>query len=160
MRGVIASLMLLVAMCGLAFASESSFGGVQLLDGYSAKQGSAVDAVVWTIQGKNGLIIHFESGPSEGRVVDLKDREKYAWYREQTVNGRSVLFALVKPGLKTDFDLDAERNLPPGNILLVTFPLGSHRDHAANFVGKVANQEEMIDMLLMVLTFDPSKGNF
>jgi len=160
MRRVIATLMLLVAACDLAFASESSFGGVQLLDGYSAKRGSAVDAVVWTIQGKSGLIIHFESGPSEGRVVDLKDKEKYAWYREQTMNGRTVPLALVKPGLKTDPDLDAERNLPPGNILLVTFPLGGHRDHAANFVGKIANQDEMMDMLLMVLTFDPSKDNF
>jgi len=75
------------------------------------------------------------------------------------MNGRTVLLALVKPGLKTDPDLDAERNLPPGNILLVTFPLGGHRDHAANFVGKIANQDEMMDMLLMVLTLDPSKDN-
>lgn len=160
MRSLIATLLLSSALCTLAFGSERSFGGIQLLDGYSAKRGSALDAVAWTIQGKSGLTIHFESGPSEGRVVDLKDKEKYAWYREQTVNGHKVLLALVKPGLKTDPDLDAERNLPPGSILLVTFPLGAHRDHAANFVGKIANQEEMIDMLLMVLTFDPSKGNF
>ena len=160
MKGIVATLTLLVTLGVLPFGSERGFGGIQLLDGYSAKQGSAVDATVWTIQGKSGLIIHFEAGSSEGRVVDLKDKEKYAWYREQTVNGHKVLLALIKPGVKTDADLDAERNLPPGNILLLTFPLSGHRDHAANFVGKIANQEEMVDMLLMVLTFDPSKGNF
>lgn len=159
MRRVIASLLLLAAAT-LALGSERTFGGIQLLDGYSAKRGSAVDAVAWTIQGKSGLTIHFESGPSEGRAVDPKDQEKYVWYREQTMNGHKVLLALVKPGLKTDPDLDVERNLPAGNLLLVTFPLSGHRDHAANFVGKIANQEEMIDMLLMVLTFDPAKGNF
>ncbi len=90
----------------------------------------------------------------------MKDKGKYAWYREQTVNGHKVLLALVKPRVKTDPDLDAERNLPPGNILLVTFPLSEHRSHVANFVGKLANQEEMVDMLLMALSFDPSKGNF
>jgi hypothetical protein len=160
MRCVIATLMLLVSAYGLASASESGFGGIQLLEGYHAKRVPGLDTVGWTIQGKNDFVIHFESGPSEGRIVDLKDKEKYAWYREQTINGHAVLVALVKPGLKTDPGLDAERNLPPGNILLVTFALSSHRDHAANFVGKIANQVEMIDMLLMVLTFDPSKGNF
>lgn len=160
MRNALATLVLFLALCGLAGGSEHTFGGIQLLDGYSAKRGSAVDAIVWTIRGKDGLIIHFESGPSEGLAVVLKNTEKYAWYRQQTVNGRKVLLALVKPGLKTDPDLDTERNLPPGNILLVSFQLGGHPDHAANFVGKLANQEEMVDMLLMALTFDPSKGNF
>ena len=74
--------------------------------------------------------------PSEGRAVNLRDKEKFAWYRKQTVNGHEVLVALIKPGVKTDSNLDAERGLPPGNILMVTFPFGDHRDHAANFVGK------------------------
>lgn len=158
MRNIVAALLVFLTSCALVFGSERSFGGVQLLDGYSATRQSTVDTNSWTIQGKNGLIIHFESGPSEGRAVDLKNEEKYVWHREQTVNGHRVLLALVKPGIKMDAALDAERNLPPGNILLVTFPLSVHRDDAANFVGKVANQEEMIDMLLMALTFDPSKG--
>lgn len=160
MRHVITTVLLFMMLCGPSFGNERSFGGVELLDGYSVRRGSAVDAVNWTIQGKNGLTIHFESGPSEGRAVDPKEKDRYAWYREQTVRGHKVLLALVKPGLKTEPDLDSERNPPPGNILLVTFPLSGHRDHAANFVGKVANQEEMVDMLLTVLTFDPSKGNF
>jgi hypothetical protein len=160
MRNLFVTLVLFLAVTGFLSGSEAGFGTVQLLEGYSAKRASAVDAVVWTIQGKNGLVIHFEAGPSEGRAVDLKDNEKYEWYREQTVNGRKVFLALTKAGVKTDADLDAERNPTPGNILLVTFPLGGSKDHAANFVAKVTNSGEMADALLMALTFNPSKGNF
>ena len=88
------------------------------------------------------------------------DIEKYQWFRQQTLGPRKVLIALTKPGIKTDPDLDTERNLPPSNILLVTFPLSGHRDHTANFVAKAASQEELVDVLLMTLTFDPLKGAF
>ena len=150
-------LSLLISLHSLAVASDHAPGGMQLLDGYVAKQDWAVDAQAWTIQGKNGLVIHFEAGPSEGRAVDPKDIDKYEWYREQSVGGHKVLLALTKRGVKDDADLDSERNLPPGNVLMVTFPLGSHRSHAANFVAKIASQKEMLDVLLMVLTYDPSK---
>jgi hypothetical protein len=156
------NMLVLAVLLSLSTQTTGSegFGGIQLLDGYSAKRGSAIDAVAWTIEGKNGLKIHFESGPSEGLGVDPKDRPKYEWYREQRVNRRKVFIALIKPGVKTDPDLDAERNLPPGNILLVTFPLEGSKDHAANFAAKVASSGEMADVLLMALTFDPSKGVF
>lgn len=160
MRSKLAVSILIVSLCRLAFSSDASFSAIHLLGGYSATRESATDAVSWKIRGKSGFIIHFEAGPSEGSAINLKERAKYAWYREQMVHGQKVKLALIKPGLKTDPDLDAERNLPPGNIMLVTYPLGGHRSHAANFVGKIATQEEMIDMLLMALSFDPSKGSF
>jgi hypothetical protein len=90
----------------------------------------------------------------------LKDVDSYEWYREQTVNGRKVFLALTKAGAKTDADMWVERNGAPGNISLVTFPLGGSKDHAANFVAKVTNSGEMADVLLMALTFNPSEGNF
>lgn len=159
MRRLIFAAILCLATPIIGVGTEKSPGRIHLLDGYTATRGSAVDAAVWTIQGKSGLIIHFESGPSEGRAVNLRDREKYAWYRKQTVNGQEVLVALIKPGLKTVWEPDPERNLPPGNILLVTFPLSSsHPDSAANFVAKLADEQEMADVLLMTLTFDPSRG--
>lgn len=152
--------LLLLAICGHQAGSETGFGAIQLLEGYSAKRESAVDATAWTIQGKNGLVIHFETGPSEGRAVNLKDKEKFEWYREQTVNGRKVFLALTKAGVKTDADLYMERNQTPGNMLLVTFPLGGSKDHAANFVAKVTNPGEVADVLLMALTFNPSRWYF
>lgn len=90
----------------------------------------------------------------------MKDKEKFEWYREQTVNGRKVFLALTKAGVKTDADLYMERNQTPGNMLLVTFPLGGSKDHAANFVAKVTNPGEIADVLLMALTFNPSRGYF
>jgi hypothetical protein len=130
---------------------------ITLLQGYHAKRVPSVDTSSWTIEREGGLIIHFEAGPSEGLAVDSKHMDQYKWYRVQTINGHRVLVALVKPGLKTDPDLDVERNLPPGNILLVSFPLSGGSRNAANFVGKIANTDEMADMLLMALSFDPSK---
>ena len=154
------SIVVAILLLGIApLQAAEKYGGIKLLEGYSIKEGWAVDAANWKIEKKGGLVIHFESGPSEGSVVDLDHKEQYAWWREQTIHGRRVLVALVKPGLKTDPDLDAERGLPPGNILLVTFILVEHNPpyYTANFVAKVANQEELVDALLMIVTYDPSK---
>lgn len=74
MKNRMLALVLTLALYGQLAAAESRFTAVQLLDGYSAKRDAAIDAVAWAIQGRNGLIIHFESGPSEGRAVD--DRNK------------------------------------------------------------------------------------
>lgn len=133
---------------------------VRLLDGYTAKQEFGMDVRAWTIEGKNGLRIHFESGPSEGRAADAQNKNEYQWFREQTIDGRKVYLALAKRGAALYADLDRERKLPQGDILMVTFPLGPSRGWAANFVAKVANKEEMMEMLLMALTFDPSNGSY
>jgi hypothetical protein len=139
----------------------TTFGGMKLLEGYSIKQGSAIDATVWTIEKPGGLKISFEAGPSEGRWADPTHREIYGWYRTQVIDGHTALFAFIKPGVKTDWEPADNRGLPPGGILLVTFVLDqNHPDHTANFAAKVANPEELADALLMVVTFDPSKGIF
>lgn len=160
MKNLLAVFILLFIVAGPLNASDKTLGGIKLLSGYDLKKNWEVDALSATIEKPGGLIIHFEAGMSEGCAVDLKEKDKYQWYKEQSINGRRVILALIRPGLKTDPGLDKERNLPPGNILLVTFPLGGDRAHAANFIGKVADSGEMVDMLLMVLTFDPSKGIF
>ena len=63
MRNLFVTLVLFLAISEHLSGSETGFGAIQLLEGYSAKRASAVDAVVWTIRGKNGLVIHFEAGP-------------------------------------------------------------------------------------------------
>jgi hypothetical protein len=144
-----------------AGAAVDSLGGLKLLEGYTLQRGSAIDAVAWTIEGKDGFRISFEAGPSEGPAAEPSEKSKYSWYREQTVNGYPVRFALVKAGVKTQWESSNSRGLPPGNILLVTFLLDrNHPDHTANFCAKVANEQEIADTLLMVMTFDPSKGTF
>lgn len=133
---------------------------VNVLPGYTAVREQGLDVVAWRIEKPGGLIIHFEAGTSEGLAVSTRDRAKYAWYREQFINGHRVLVALVRAGAEYSADLDRERSLPAANTLLVSYPLSGHKDHAANFVAKVANAEEMGDALLMALTFDPSKAAF
>ncbi len=152
---------MLLAVSGQLSASEVGFGGIQLLDGYSVNRTRAVDAAAWTIEGKNGFEIQFEAGPNEGSWAERRDQNEYSWYREQMIHGYDVRFAVVKAGLKTQWEPNESRGLAPGNILLVTFLLeGSESDHTANFSAKVADQRELADALLMVVTFDPSKGSF
>lgn len=140
--------------------SRRSFEAVKLLPGYRIVGEPGLDVVAWKIEKPGGLIIHFEAGMNEGLAVNPGDKTKYEWQREQFLNGRKVLVALAKSGATIDPNLDKERNLPQGNILLISYPLSGHPDHAANFIGKVANSEELADMLLIALSFDPDKGIF
>src|SRR5215468_10358479 len=96
MRRFLITVMTFAVLSAPASVAQGAFGGLQLLDGYSTKQGSAVDALTWTIQGKGGLKIVFEAGPSEGSWASPADRSHYAWYREQTIRAIRVRFALVK----------------------------------------------------------------
>jgi hypothetical protein len=158
-------LIVLATFLGLSWQqtgkSHSDIAGLRLLDGYSATRESAVDAAAFTIEGKSGLKINFEAGPSEGSWADPQDEQKYAWYREQRLHGYTVRFALVKMGLKTQWEPEESRGLPPGNILLVTYLLrGANSKHTANFSAKVASSEELADALLMVVTFDPSSNKY
>ena len=139
-------------------ASDAALGGIKLLPGYSVKRESTLDASAWTIEKKGGPKIHFEAGPSEGAAADPKDENRYSWYREQLVSGCKVRFALIKPGLKTVWEPDDGTDSEPGNILLVSFLLERERsDYVANFSAKVRNPQELADVLLMVMTFNPSK---
>ncbi|MGB2626292.1 MAG: hypothetical protein WAK20_05855 [Candidatus Acidiferrum sp.] len=160
LRLLVIFLVLFIVTGSTGIADEESIGGINLLPGYHVKKLPGVDVTARTIEKPGGIIIHFEAGPSEGLAVSPQKNREYAWSRKQSINGHLVLLALTRPGVKSGPDLDKERNLPPGNILMVSYPLGGQPDHAANFIGKVANSEEMIDMLLMTLTFDPAKGNY
>jgi hypothetical protein len=130
-----------------------------LLDGYKIKRAWAVDAATWTIYKDGGLTIDFEAGPNEGFWADAKKGADYLWYREQTVNGHKIMLALIKPGLKTVWEPEHPRDPKFGNILLVTFPLGGRDmpDYTANFNAEILNEQESVDALLMILTFDPIK---
>jgi hypothetical protein len=139
------------------YALGQSFGGIRLLEGYKVKEGRAVDAATWTVFKEGGLSLEFEAGMNEGLWADVKEKDKYLWYREQVVNGHKVMLALIKPGIKTVWEPDNPRNPELGNILLVTFPLGFQADHTANFKAEIVNAQELADALLMILTFDPAK---
>ena len=122
MSKLIAATVFVILTASLLCASDAALGSVKLIEGYTLRRESAVDAAAWRIEKQNGLRIEFESGPSEGSWADPKDVKQYTWYRERTVNRHSVRLALTKPGLRTVWDERGDIN--PGNVLLITFLLG------------------------------------
>ena len=140
-----------------ARAFDQPYGGIKLLDGYKFKRSSTIDTINGIIYRDGGLSIEFESGISEGYAVEPKNKNRYIWYREQIVNGHKVMLALTKSNVRTVWKPEHPRSSKPSNVLMVTFPGRFGVNDAANFYAEVLNEEEIADMLLMVLTFDPNK---
>jgi hypothetical protein len=151
-------LALLISLHPPYIFDEKPGNGIRLLAGYQFRAGSNFEGSGGEIYQQGDLRITYEFGLSQGFAADPKEKEKYAWYREQVINGRKVMLALVKPGLKTQFEPENPRTPEPGNILLITFALGaSPKDDwtATNFQAEVLSAEEIADVILMVLTYDP-----
>jgi hypothetical protein len=157
--------LLIISLCLLLLqlpVVEQPVGGIQLLKGYTYKNHSGVDTRVATISKAGGMVIDIEYGLA-GAWVNQNDFDKYVWHKEQIINGHKVTMALIKPGLKTVWEADSPRNKEPGNILLITIPLNNVNndpDYVIDFKAEITSSEEMVDMILMVLTFDPAKLKF
>ena len=126
-----------LALC-LLFAAVSVAAArvpdLRLLDGYQHKAEAAEDSAAGKIWKEGGITIHYDIGRLAGQCVDPARRCDYAWFREQQVNGHTVYSARTKDGQ-----------------VLVTFP-GAE---PANFYADCRSQDDVADMLLMVLTYDP-----
>lgn len=138
-------------------ALDQPYGDVKLLEGYKYKRGGTVDTINGVIHKEGGLSIEFESGISEGYAANPKEKDKYLWYREQVINGHKVMIALTKSGGGTVWEPKKPRGPKPRKILMVTFPGRFGPDNAANFYAEVLNEQEIADMFLMTLTFNPNK---
>jgi hypothetical protein len=110
-------------------------GSIRLLPGFEHERGKGIDSRVGRIWGGDGLTIYYDIGPMAGYFVQPEKRSEYLWYREQVVAGNPIRIAFTK-----------EKNL------LVTFPRAF-----ANFRASVTDDEALVDMLLMVVTFDPTR---
>lgn len=125
-----------------------------LIDGYVLSKIDGLGVVESGIIYKpNGLKIEFEEGLSQGYGVKSENLRTYEWSKEQTINGRTVKFALIKKGIKTVYEPENPRDDILGNILLVTIPLGNLDKHAINFQAEIVNESELVDALLMILTY-------
>ncbi len=151
-----------LAACGIlfvvptSFANDPPYGKVQLLDGYQYKRGRTIDAINGVIYKNGGLHIEFESGVSQGFAADPARKTEYIWFRQQQINGHKVFIALTQPGSGTKWRPEQPRNGKLNRILLVTFPGTFSPTDAANFRAEVLDEIEIAEMLLMVLTFDPT----
>lgn len=135
------------------------YGNLKLLEGYEYQRNKTIDTingVIYRADG-SGLVIEFESGISEGYAVNPKKKDHYVWFREQVVNGNKVYLALTIFGPDVSWQPKKRRGSPGGKVLMVTFPGPFSDMDAANFYAEVLNEKEIGDMLLMVLTFDPTR---
>jgi hypothetical protein len=148
---IVVSLVLLTTTQSLA--ANDLPGGIRLLPGYTASGGWHVDSGAWTIKKKGRLTIKFKVGVGAGFLAHPRFASEYSWYAEQTIRGHRVNLALTKPGLITIWSPARKEQ---GTILLVSFPLGPHQDRAANFSAKVSSPQDVAEMLLIVLTYNPS----
>ena len=105
-------------------------GRIRLLEGYAHKQLQGFDSAVGRIANEK-LSISYDIGPLAGVKVWPGRNKEYLWYKEQ-----QFLNNVVRVALRKD------------NVLLVTFPHSS-----ANFTAKVEKNEDIVDVLLMTLTF-------
>jgi len=91
------------------------------------------DTRVGKIWKEEGVIFRYDIGRGAGNAVKAQEKENILWSKEQIIDGRPVQLALTKD-----------------RMLFVTFP-----EATANFYGKAKSDEDVVDMLLMVLTYAP-----
>lgn len=156
-KAIATTVITVLLLLSTTLADDPPYGGVKLLDGYRYKRTRSIDTINGLIYKEGGLSIEFESGVSEGYAVDPKEQKNYIWYREQEINGHKVFLALTQSGVGTRWKPERSRRSGPKRILMVTFPGKFGPMDAANFQAEVLDDTEIADMLLMVLTFDPTK---
>ena len=100
---------------------------------YKHEKEKGIDTRVGKVWKEGGLTLRYDIGRLAGNAVKAQEKNNLLWYKEQVVDGRPVQLALTKD-----------------RTLYVTFPQTS-----ANFNGKVKSDAEIVDMLLMVLTYAP-----
>jgi hypothetical protein len=133
-------------------AQDKTPGAIVLLSGYKHQKLQGNDSLPGRIWKDNGLEIEYDIGGLTGnfaeQVLSPTSPRKPAWSKEQIIRGMRVVTVLT-----TD------------RRLIVTFSalptgLGKGRpggwDQPANFTAKVNSDEDIADMLLMIMTYDPA----
>lgn len=110
-------------------------GAIRLLPNYQHQARQSYDTEVGRIWKEDGLLIHYDIGPLAGNFATVSRPDQRLWYKEQASGRRRVQLALTKD-----------------RTLYVTFP-----DDDANFYATLKTEEDLVDMLLMVLTYSPAK---
>jgi hypothetical protein len=116
--------------------SNAKMFPLQLLPGYKVFSGSGIDSSSAKIWRDGSVTIELSQGLYVGVDVDSIRKEDVAWREEQIVNGERVICVYTK-----------------SNEFVVSIPR-----LAVNFRGHIQNQQEIAEMLLMVLTYEPRHG--
>jgi len=120
--------------------SKQTKSPVRLLPGYKIEMMSGFEGGLGgKISKDSGPTIDFGEGQHEGNSADSVNKDELLWRTEQIVNGKHVICAYTK-----------------SSELVITLPPSS--SWPANFRSKIRNQQDLAEMLLMVLTFEPNQG--
>jgi hypothetical protein len=120
---------------------EDPPGGITLLPGYQHLRGRGVDSRVGMISNGRGFEIRYDIGTMAGnRASNPRDR---VWLKTQVLGGNQV---------QISFSTD--------RVLNVTFPAtpgvrGPGSSLPANFYAKVTSDEDVVDLLLMAMSYKP-----
>lgn len=123
---------------GAASADDPPPGSITLLDGFKHQKLQGIDTRVGKIWKENGITIQYDIGRLAGNFAQQQRKyqaDQLAWDRQQTWHGQPVELAMMKD-----------------RQLYVSFP-----ERHANFYGKVQTEEDLVDALLMVLTYLPAE---
>lgn len=122
---------------------SSAPGNIKLLSGYIHERKKGIDTAVGIISKKNGLEIRYDIGLLAGNITENKiadNKNEAVWYKRQLVNNDYLSIAYFKDGQIT----------------------ASYYEASAIFFARVSSQEEIIDFLLMIMTYgskDEPKNN-
>jgi hypothetical protein len=114
----------------------SSRSPVALLSGYKVQVIPGIDSSGGKIWKERGLTIEMELCCGFGNAAESVDKSQILWREEQTFNGQRVVCVYTR-----------------SKDLIVSFP-----KLVTNFRAKIRNPNDLTEMLLMVLTFEPQQG--
>lgn len=136
------SVAILVGLLGVALqappADDPLPGPIKLLEGYQHQKLQGTDSQVGKIWKDGGIKIQYDIGLMAGNYA--KQQRKYKadqllWNKQQKWHGEPVELVMMKD-----------------RQLYISFPKRN-----ANFYGKVKEEQDLVDALLMVLTYVPTE---
>ena len=121
-----------------ASADDPPPGSITLLDGFKHQKLQGIDTRVGKIWKDGGITIQYDIGRLAGNYAQQQRKyqaDQLLWDRQQTWHGQPVELAMTKD-----------------RQLYVSFP-----ERHANFYGKVQGEQDLVDALLIVLTYLPAE---
>jgi len=130
-------LLILTLTSSASSQADAPPGAMKLLPRYIHKTERGIDTRVGSISKPDGLTIKYDIGRLAGQYANPYSKNEYVWYKEQIVGGQKVVCVLTKQ-----------------KQIIATFT-----DSSANFFATVETEEDVVDFLLMVLTFEAPESS-
>ena len=139
------SILMLVAV--YASAQQAAPRGLTLLPGFNHEMSQGIDSASGRIWKEGGLSISYTLGASPGKALDLSPRN-VLWTKEQVLRGHQIRVSLTQDQKLAVVFPPKFRPVSPNTAEVFT-------GTSAYFYADVKSDEDVADMLLMVLAYEP-----